>query len=64
MFHSNLSDYNNKVASHGREFRRRKLINSTWAYAAKVLIKVQDNGDKEEIKHLIQLISKFPNYLY
>ena len=48
----NLSDYNNKIAFHCSELRRKRLIDATWAYGAKVLIKIQDNGSKEEIKHL------------
>ena len=60
-FTQNLSDYNNKAAFHCRELRRRKLIIQR-GHIPKVLIKVQDNGDEEEIKHLIQLITKFPNH--
>lgn len=32
------------------------------AYAAKVLIKAQGDGDRKEMKHLIQLMSNFPNH--
>ena len=46
----NLSDYNNKIAFHCREFRRKRLIDSTWAYDWKVFIKIQDNGKKGEIR--------------
>ena len=57
----NLSDYNNKIAFHCRELTRKGLIDSTWVYGGKVFIKIQDNGNKEEIKHLSQLTRKFPN---
>ena len=36
----NLSDYNNKIAFHCRELRRKRLIDSTWAYGGKVFIKI------------------------
>ena len=60
----NLSDYNNKIAFHCRELRRKRLIDSTWAYGGKVFIKIQDNGNKEEIKHLSQLTKKFPYHTF
>ena len=60
----NLSDYNNKIAFHCRELRRKRLIDSTWAYGGKIFIKIQDNGNKEEIKHLSQLTRKFPDYIF
>ena len=60
----NLSDYNNKIAFHCRELRRKMLINSTWAYGGKVFIKIQDIGNKEEIEHLSQLTRKFPDHIF
>ena len=51
----NLSDYNNKIAFHCRELRRKRLIDSTWVYGGRVFMKIQENVNKEEIKHL-----KFP----
>ena len=48
----NMSDCNNKIAYHCREHRRKRLIDSTCAYGGKILIKIQDNGNMEEIKHL------------
>ena len=60
----NLSDYNNKIVFHCRELRRKKLIDSTWVYGGKVFIKIQDNGNKEEIKHLRQLTRKFPDHIF
>ena len=60
----NLPDYNNKIAFHCRELRRKRLINSTWAYGGKVFIKIQENGNKEEIKHLSQLTKKFPDRIF
>ena len=60
----NLSDYNNKIVFHCRELRRKRLIDSTWVYGGKVSIKVQDNGNKEEIKHLSQLTRKFPDHIF
>ena len=56
----NLSDYNDKIAFHCQDLRRKRLIDSTWAYDGKVFIKIQDNGNKEEIKCLSQLTRKFP----
>ena len=32
----NLSDYNNKIASYCRELRRKRLIDSTWAFGGKI----------------------------
>ena len=60
----NLSDYNNKIAFHCRELRRKRLIDLAWTYGGKVFIKIQDNGNKEEIKHLSQLTRKFPDYIF
>ena len=60
----NLSDYSNKIAFHCRELRRKRLIDSIWAYGGKVFIKIQDNGNKEEIKHLSQLMRKFPDHIF
>ena len=60
----NCSDYNNKIAFHCRELRRKRLIDSTWVYGHKVFIKIQDNGNKEEIKHLSQLTRKFPDHIF
>ena len=60
----NLSDYNNKIAFHCSELRRKRLIDATWAYGAKVLIKIQDNGSKEEIKHLSWLTRKPPDHIF
>ena len=60
----NLSDYNNKIAFHCRELRRKRLIDSTWAYDGKIFIKIQDNGNKEEIKHLSQLTRKFSDHIF
>ena len=48
----NLSDYNHKIAFHCQEIRRKRLIDSTWAYAGKVFIKIEDNNNEEEIKDL------------
>ena len=35
-----LYDYNNKIAFYCRGLRRKKLIDSTWAYGGKVFIKI------------------------
>ena len=35
-----------------------------WAYVGKVFIKIRGNGNKEEIKHLSQLIGKFPDHIF
>ena len=51
-----LSDYNNKIAFHCRELRRKRLIDSTWVYGGK--------GNKEEIKQLSQLTRKFPDHIF
>ena len=59
-----LSYYNNKISFHCRELRRKRLINSTWAYADKVFIKIQDNGNKECIKHLSQFMRKFLIHIF
>ena len=56
----NSSDYNNKIAFYYRKLRQKRLIDSTWAYGGKVFIKIEDNGNKDEIKHLSQLMKKFP----
>ena len=56
----NLSDYNDKIAFLCRELRRKKLIDSTSANGGKVFIKIQDDGNKEEItplSHLTPIIS-------
>ena len=60
----NLSDYNNEIVFHCRELRRKRLIDSMWAYGGKVFIKMQDNGNKEEIKYLSQLMRKFPDHIF
>ena len=52
----NLSDDNNKIEFHCREFRRKRLIDSTWPYDWKVFIKIQDNGKKEEIRENFPII--------
>ena len=36
----NLSDYNNKIASHCRELRRKRLIDLTWDLVGKFFIKI------------------------
>ena len=56
-----LYDYDNNMAFHCRRIRKRKLINSKWAYVGKVFTKVQERGDKEETKRLSLVISTFPN---
>ena len=40
------------------------LIDSTQVYGEKVFIKIQDNGNKEEIKHLSQLTRKFTDHIF
>ena len=52
----NLSDYNNKIAFHCRELRRKMLIDSTWIYGGKVFIKIQDYGNK--------LMRKFLDHIF
>ena len=47
--------YNYKIAFHCCKLGSRKLLNSTSECASKVFNKVQDNGDKKEIKYLKQL---------
>ena len=39
-------------------------MDSTWVYGGKVFIKIPDNGNKEEIKHLSQLTRKFADYIF
>ena len=56
----NLSDYNDKIAFLCRGLRRKRLIESTSANGGKVFIKIQDDGNKEEItplSHLTLIIS-------
>ena len=64
LFCIKTSDYNNKIAFHYPGFRRKRLIDSMWAYSRKVFIKIQDNGNKEKIKHLSQLTRKFPDHIF
>ena len=40
----------------------KRLIDSMWAYSGKVFI--EDNGNKEETKHLSQLMRKFINHIF
>ena len=42
FLNQNLSDYNNKIAFHCRELRRKRLLDWTWKYGGKVFIKIQD----------------------
>ena len=35
-----------------------------WAYGCKVFIKIQGNGNKEEIKLLRQLTRKLPDHIF
>ena len=60
----NLSDCNNKIAFHCWELRRKRLWDSMWVYGGKVFIKIQDNTNKEEIKHLSHLTRKFPDLIF
>ena len=55
---------NKKIAFHCRELRQKRLIDSTWVYGGNVFIKIQDNGNKEEIKHLSQLTRKCPDHIF
>ena len=64
FFSQKLSDYNNKIAFHCRELKRKRLIDSTWAYVGKAFMKIQENGNKEEIKHLSQLTRTFPDHIF
>ena len=64
FFSQTLSDYNNKIAFHCRELKRKRLIDSTWAYVGKAFMKIQENGNKEEIKHLSQLTRTFPDHIF
>ena len=64
FFSQKLSDYNNKIAFHCRELKRKRLIDSTWAYVGKAFMKIQENGNKEEIKHLNQLTRTFPDHIF
>ena len=48
----NLSGCNIKIAFHCREFKLKMLINSTWGFGCKGFIKIGDNGNKVEIRHL------------
>ena len=59
-----LSDYNNKIVFHCRELRRKRLIDSMWAYARKDFIKILENGNKEEIRYLCHLTRKFPGHMF
>ena len=61
-----LSDYNNYsiIAFHFPELRQKRLTDSPWAYGGKVFIKIQDNGNKEEIKHSSQLTIKLPDHIF
>ena len=38
------------------------VTHSTWAYGNKVFIKIQDKGNKEEMKHFSQLTSHIFNF--
>ena len=60
----NLSDYNNKITFHCQDLRRKRLIDSIWAYGGKIFIKIQENGNKEEIKHLSELTRKFLDHIF
>ena len=64
FFSQKLSDYNNKIAFHCRVLKRKRLIDSTWAYVGKAFMKIQENGNKEEIKHLSQLTRTFPDHIF
>ena len=64
FFSQKLSDYNNKIAFHCRELKRKRLIDSTWAYVGKAFMKIQENGNKEEIKHLSQLTRTFADHIF
>ena len=64
FFSQKLSDYNNKIAFHCRELKRKRLIDSTWGYVGKAFMKIQENGNKEEIKHLSQLTRTFPDHIF
>ena len=35
-----------------------------WAYGGKAFMKMQENGNKEEIKHLSQFTRKFPDHIF
>ena len=48
----NLSDCNDKIAFHCWELKRKRLWDSMRVSGGKVFIKIQDNTNKEEIKHL------------
>ena len=60
----NLSDYNNKITFHCRKLRRKRLIDSKSAYDGKLFIKMQNHGNKEEIKYLSQLTTEFPDHIF
>ena len=64
FFSQKLSDYNNKIAFHCRELKRKRLIDSTWAYVGKAFMKIQETGNNEEIKHLSQLTRTFPDHIF
>ena len=64
FLYQNLPDYNNEIAFHYRELRRKSLIDLTRAYGGKFFIKIYLNGNKKEIKLLSQLTGKFLDHIF
>ena len=64
FFSQKLPYYNNEIAFHYRELRRKRLIDLTGVYGGKVFIKIYHNGNKEEIKLFSQLTGKFLDHIF
>ena len=58
------SDYDNRTAFFSWELRQKRLTGSTLQCGGKVFIKIKDNGNKDKIKHLIQLTRKFSDLIF
>ena len=59
-----LSDYDNRTAFFSWELKQKRLTCSTLQCGGKVFIKIKDNGNKNKIKHLIQLTRKFSDLIF
>ena len=64
FFSQKLPRYNNEIAFHYREFRRKRLIDLTGVYGGKVFIKIYHNGNKEETNLFSQLTGKFLDHIF
>ena len=47
----NLIEYNNNIAFYCLEHRRKRMIDSTWAYGGKAFFKIQENDNNKKINH-------------